>query len=78
VSINAQVVSLVAVLSGDASDAALHPLPSSADGRSTPNAYALGTLEVLVAERLPGDTAMKKLRIVRVGFGTARQKRVLE
>lgn len=49
------VVSLVAVLSGDASDAALHPLPSSADGRSTPNAYALGTLEVLVAERLPGE-----------------------
>jgi hypothetical protein len=28
--------------------------------------------------RLPRRTAMKKLRIVRLGFGTARQKRVLE
>jgi hypothetical protein len=27
---------------------------------------------------VPGATAMKKLRIVRLGFGTARQKRVLE
>jgi len=53
-----QIISLVAVVSADSpsADAAMHLLPSSAlEGRDANPAYALGMLEVMLADRLPGE-----------------------
>jgi ribosomal protein S18 acetylase RimI-like enzyme len=57
--VDTQIISLVAVLSADSpsADTAMHRLPSSAasEGRDEDIGYALGMLEVLLADRLPGE-----------------------
>jgi hypothetical protein len=57
---------LLAALGGRPSDSALEPGPAAANSC------------ICLCNASPCHTAIKKLRIVRLGFGTARQKRVLE
>lgn len=57
--IDTQIISLVAVLSADSpsADAAVHRLPaaSASEGEDEDISYALGMLEVVLADRLPGE-----------------------